>query len=72
MARKKQDRLISAMESALAPGYLISYHASFEFIGHLEEVEKQIASLVASEPERAVQLYETFIAGCHEKAEDIT
>jgi hypothetical protein len=47
------------------------YHASYEFISDLEEVEKQIASLVSTDPDRAVQLYETFIAGCHEKAEEI-
>ena len=58
-------------ESALAPGRFISYNADFDFVGDLEAAEKQIASLAPTAPESAVSLYETFLAGCYEKAEEI-
>lgn len=59
------------IESALAPGRFISYYANFDFVGDLEAAEKQIASLAPTAPESAVSLYETFLAGCYEKAEEI-
>jgi hypothetical protein len=59
------------IESALAPGRFISYNANYDFVSDLEAVEKQIADLVSSEPQIAVSLYETFLAGCNEKAEEI-
>jgi len=37
----------------------------------LEAAEKQIALLVLTEPKRAVSLYESFLAGCYAKAEEI-
>jgi hypothetical protein len=59
------------IESALAPGRFISYNANYDFVSDLEAVEKQIANLVSTEPQIAVSLYETFLAGCNEKAEEI-
>src|SRR6185437_12935695 len=37
----------------------------------LRDVERDIANLVTSEPLRAAELYETFIAGCNLKAEEV-
>jgi hypothetical protein len=59
-----------SIESALAPGRRVSYGADFDFLGELQAVEKQIAGLVRTAPKRAVSLYETFLAGCYEKAEE--
>jgi hypothetical protein len=59
------------MELALRLGDFIGYGASWEFVSGLEEVERDIAKLLSAEPERAVDLYETFVAGCYEKAEEI-
>ncbi len=42
-------------------------HSSTE----LEEVAEQIEQLLPEESERAIKLYETFIAGCYEKADEI-
>ena len=64
-------RMEHLIESALAPGAFVSYNANFDFVGKLKAVEKQIAGLVRTAPERAVSLYETFLAGCYEKAEEI-
>lgn len=60
-----------AIEHALVPGNFISYGAAFSFICGLEEVESEIARLVATAPSEAVSLYETFLAGCYEKSEEI-
>jgi hypothetical protein len=62
------ERLI---ETALAPGRFVSYHATFSFVSKLEAVEHQLAKLIRTAPAQAVALYETFITGCHEKAEEI-
>ena len=65
---KQIERLI---ESALMPGRFISHHADFSFIEELGTVEKQLAKLISTDPAQAVSLYETFLAGCYEKAEEI-
>lgn len=59
------------IESALEPGSFIGWNEGFAFVSNLSRVEREIASLVASEPARAVALYGTFIAACNEKAEEI-
>src|ERR1035437_9824757 len=56
------------MEEALRPGRYISEHASFSVVNELESVAAQIAE---ADPERAVGLYETFIAACYEKADEV-
>src|SRR6266567_987137 len=56
------------MEEALRPGRYISEHASFSVVNELESVAARIA---AADPERAVGLYETFIAACYEKADEV-
>jgi hypothetical protein len=56
------------MEEALRPGRYISEHASFSLVGEVESVAARIAG---ADPERAVGLYETFIAACYEKADEV-
>jgi hypothetical protein len=58
------------IESALALGRLISY-VNFEFVRELEAVEKQIARMGLTKPSPAAPLYESFLAGCYAKAEEI-
>ena len=62
------DHIEVAMEEALHPGRYISEHASFSLVNELESVAARIA---AADPERAVGLYETFIAACYEKADEV-
>jgi hypothetical protein len=54
------------MEEALRPVRYISEHASFSVVNELESVAARIAE---GDPERAVGLYQTFIAACYEKAD---
>ena len=68
---RRRDPIDQAMELALRLGDFIDYGAAWSFVTGLEEVEEQIEKLRRDEPERAVDLYETFIAGCYEKAEEI-
>jgi len=67
----RRDPIDRAMEHALRLGNFINYNASWSFITDLEELAKQIEQLLPDEAERALALYETFIAGCYEKAEEI-
>jgi len=53
------------------PGRFISYNDMFEFTRDLESIEAKIASLADNgEAERAVGLYEMFLAGCYDKMEE--
>jgi len=69
---KKKEPLGQVIESALDLGEFISYGQSWDFVNELEEVKSQIDDLVKTgEAERAVSLYEVFLSGCYEKAEEI-
>ena len=69
--RRRRDPIDHAMELALRLGDFIDYGAAWSFVTGLEEVEVQIEKLLHDEPDRAIDLYETFVAGCYEKAEEI-
>ncbi len=69
--RKQSDPLEEAIEAALAPGSFISYKAAGSFMDDIQDVANAIEKIIGNEPERAVRLIETFIAACHEKAEEI-
>ncbi len=62
------DLIEVAMKEALRLGRYISEHASFSLVGELESVATRIAG---ADPERAVGLFETFIAACYEKADEV-
>jgi uncharacterized protein DUF6880 len=59
------------MEVALQPGRFIASAAGWDFVSSLEGVDGHLAELVRADPERAMSLYETFLAGCYEKAEEL-
>lgn len=65
---RKPDPLECEIEAALDPDWFVSYRAGFEFVADLEMVGADVAALVDSAPARAVELYESFLAGCYEKA----
>ncbi|MBN1984143.1 MAG: hypothetical protein JW795_21615 [Chitinivibrionales bacterium] len=59
------------MEQALMPGVFISYNDTWSFVEGLESVANAIEKIIPKEPQRVADLFETFIAACHEKAEEI-
>ncbi|MBN2719445.1 MAG: hypothetical protein JXX14_26575 [Deltaproteobacteria bacterium] len=59
------------IERALAPGHFVDWREGYAFIRRLEQVEETISGLVDASPDCAADLYETFLAGCFEKAEEI-
>jgi hypothetical protein len=65
------DPIERQMELAFRPGAFISDGASHSFVSGLEEVVAGIRKLAGAEPARAAALYETFLAGCHEKADEV-
>ena len=67
----RRDPLEAAIEVALQPGRFIAYRAGWDFVSSLEEVAGQLDTLVRTDARRAVGLYETFLAGCYEKAEEL-
>jgi hypothetical protein len=69
--RSKTDPTECEIELALRPGVFICYSEGFSFVSKLEEVAAKIRKLGATEPGRAVGLYETFLAGCHAKADEL-
>jgi hypothetical protein len=74
MTRKRNpqsDPIEQEIELVLKPGAFIPYGDSFSFTSNLDDVTAKIARLVSSDPARATTLYETFLAGCYMKAEEI-
>ena len=69
--RKQVDLLAQAIEAALSPGAFISYKAAWSFVDDVQDVANDIGEIIEKEPKRAAHLYETFIAACHEKANEI-
>jgi len=69
--RKQGDPLERAIEAALSPGSFISWKAASSFVDDVQDVANNLGKIIEKEPERAARLYETFIAACHEKAEEI-
>ncbi len=67
----RRDPLETAIEIALQPGSFIAYRAGSDFVSSLEEVAGQIEALGRTDARRAVGLFETFLAGCYEKAEEL-
>ncbi len=67
----RRDPLETTIEVALQPGLFIAYRASWDFVSSLEEVADQLEALVRTDARRAVGLYETFLAGCYEKVEEL-
>ena len=63
------DPMERQMEVALNPGAFIPDRACYSFVSELEEVAAGIGKL--ADPVRATALYETFLAGCYEKAEEL-
>ncbi|MFH1673532.1 MAG: DUF6880 family protein [Pseudomonadota bacterium] len=69
--RKQIDSLEQAIEAALSPGNFIPYNAAWSFVDDVQDVANDIGKIIKKEPKRAVNLYETFIAACHEKADEL-
>ena len=70
-SRQIVDPIERKIECALDPDRFISYRDGFDFVRNLEEVETELAKLVKGEPARAASLYEAFLSGCKEKANEI-
>ena len=71
VAGGSRDPLEREIEAALDPGRFVGDRSCFSFVSDLEEVESDIAALLESAPDRAVALYEAFLAGCYEKADEL-
>ncbi len=69
--RKQIDPLEQAIEAVLSPGNFISYAAASSFVDTVQDVASDIEKVIKREPERAALLFETFVAACHEKADEI-
>jgi hypothetical protein len=67
----RRDPQENAIESALQPGHFVAWNLEGAFVAGLEEVEREIAAMVGNDPQRASSLYETFIAACFLKADQI-
>lgn len=65
------DPIEVAIETALDPGRFISYREAWSFVDDVQAVANDVEKIIDGEPERAARLYETFIAACHLKAEEI-
>jgi len=69
--RSKADPIEREIERALRPGALIRDGECFSFVSGLETVAATVDKLITADPARSVELYETFLAGCHAKADEL-
>ncbi len=69
--RRRVDPLERRIESALRPGEFIYDRACFAFVSGLDGVTAEIRALTRSDPARATALCEAFLAGCHQKVEEL-
>ncbi len=67
----KADPLEREIEAVLQPGHFVRHAGVWPFVEGLEQIEARIARLVRGSPARAAALYEIFLAGCCEKAEEV-
>lgn len=65
------DPMERQIERAFCRGEFIHDRACFSFVSGLEQVAKGVKELITTEPARAATLCETFLAGCHAKAEQL-
>jgi hypothetical protein len=66
-----KDEMVNVIERALNPGAFISYKQSWDFMLDLGRTKDRLDTLASDDPERAVELYELFLSGCYDKAEEI-
>src|SRR5262249_46010343 len=71
MRKTKSSPLIQEIENALDLGWFVYYRHSYKFISGLEAVKGQIDQLLPKDPQQAIHLFEVFIAGCYEKANEV-
>jgi len=73
MAKKHRiDSLVSEIEEALDLESFIPYRQSWDFVRKLENVKEKIDDLVMKgAAKQCVPLYEMFLSGCYEKADEI-
>jgi hypothetical protein len=73
MAKRKmrRDPFENEIELAFSPGSFIRDRECFSFVSSLEAVADEIDILLKTDAARAARLYESFLAGCHLKAEEL-
>jgi hypothetical protein len=69
--RSNVDPIEREIERALQPGAFIRDGQCFSFVNGLEEIATTVDKLITTDPARAVELHETFLAGCHAKADEL-
>ena len=65
------NRGLLIIENSLELGTFINYDEAFSFVDGLEYAKKQLQELFGSNQEQLFELYNVFLAGCFEKAEEI-
>src|SRR5580700_452427 len=68
---QRRDPMDNVIEDALDPGSYIGWNEGSSFVADLRHLEGEIAKVVIADPARAATLYETFLAGCNAKAEEV-
>lgn len=72
MARISNQDLVRQIEDALSFDTFITYNRAWDFVDGLGSVKNNIDTLLKNvKAEQAVYLYEIFLSGCYEKAEEI-
>ncbi len=66
------EKLVRDMEYALNPGSFINYSRSWDFVSELHKIRKRLDSMAEKgNAKEVVKLFEIFLAGSYEKANEI-
>lgn len=70
-SRSKADPFDREIKRAVTHGAFIPDETCYSYVQELADVEAKIGRLIHNEPARAVALYETFLAACCVKIDEL-
>lgn len=65
------DPMEGDLEAAFCPKRFVRYEEGTSFLSTLTSLQRRIGDLVVVDPTRASMLFETLLAGCHAKADEV-
>ena len=69
--QRKKDPITASIGRTLDFGQFVSCRQTWDFVSDLDQIKDQVDALVQEgEAERAIRLYEAFLAGLYDKAEE--
>jgi len=70
--QRRLESIVSDVEEAVNLGSFVSYRQSWDYVQRLENVKSKIDGVATKKAaKQCVPLYEMFLSGCYEKADEV-